>query len=690
MSLPYSDHDSSLGLEVPAIGVPGEGAATAPLPVFALDSDEPLPIDPAALDAPRRGVGAEKSPIAGAAPKRAGTPSAAPEQRGGEMWLDGDVVMLACPDCRAPMTVRLWLMIADCWRCGTCIELSEEQQRQAERLLREREARKRAQVGSQSAGRPQPAPSRQPPSAATPRPAKAPAPSRVSAPPEQRKTRPAPPPPPARDNGHAPRRQTAPAPPPSRSAGELHQAYQRRRFQSWLGDTPAWLISLILHLILITLLGLLTFEAPEDPRFITLSNSVSREVVEGDNTQPIDPENEFVFDLPLPQDANLNDPEVREAIVRADQDARELRLPEDAPDPHLPDLENVKEQLRSSEFAERTLAARDPRVRTVLVEQEGGTTLTEAAVARGLRWLARQQKADGRWVLDGGIKSDAAATALAVLPFLGAGQTHLTGRYQKEVAGGLRWLLQNQGEDGDLARGSGGNSHMYAHGQGAIVLCEAFAITGDEQLRIPAQKAIDFIVAAQHPAGGWRYHPGQAGDTSVLGWQLMALQSARAANLTVPPATLENASQYLDSVASHDGSLYAFIRGLNPTEVMSAEAILCRMYLGWTLNDAGLAQGIRWLADNHLPSDSRPNMYYWYYGTQVFHHAGGEDWERWNLHIRDILVNSQEKRGDLAGSWKPEHHHDRPGGRIYCTSLAVCTLEVYYRHTPIFRQIDLD
>jgi hypothetical protein len=670
-------HDSSPGLEIDLIGVPLERSAGDPLPVFALDSEDPLPLDD--WTEGRVAVGAPPASTRDLAPstRRAG-------QGRTEMWLDGDVLMLPCPDCRAPMTVRLWLMVADCWRCGASIELSEEQQREAERLLRERDARQRERTRTQAPTKPSPSPAK--PSAPEKQAAAAPAPP-------ERPRPPAPSQPAARNNGRAAAPTRAPAPPrspaPQPSPAELAQAYQRERFQSWLADTPAWLISLIVHLILLTLLGLLTFGEEEEPPYITLSTSVSRDVLEGDNTQPIDPEDELAFDLPLPDDTNLSDPEVREALVRADQDARELRLPEDSPDPFLPDLENVKEKLRSSDFSNRTLAARDPRVRTVLVEQEGGTTLTEAAVARGLRWLAAQQKPDGRWVLDGSMKSDSAATSLALLPFLGAGQTHLSGRYQKEVAGGLRWLLQNQREDGDLARGSGGNSHMYAHGQGAIVLCEAFAITGDEQLRIPAQKAIDFIVEAQHPAGGWRYQPGQAGDTSVLGWQLMALQSARAANLTVPAATLENASHYLDSVASHDGSRYAYMPRNNPTEVMTAEALLCRMYLGWTMGEQGLSEGIRWLADNHLPSAGRPNMYYWYYGTQVFHHAGGEDWERWNLHIRDILVNTQEKRGADAGSWRPEHHHDRPGGRIYCTSLAVCTLEVYYRHTPIFRQIDL-
>lgn len=654
----------------PQTGPPGDFTnmpATDPIPTFDLDSDEPLPPLPAvvALDS---ATALDTSLAAGSRPL-------------GEMWLDGDVLMCACPDCGAPMSVRLWLLAADCWRCETSIELSEEQQRQAEQLLRERERKKQLRTAA-SPSKPAPSPAVRNAQQPAPRPSTAgqkrevnghtpaarPA-SQANAPPAAR-TQPAP-------SRPAPSR---PAPKPQR----------RRRIASWLADTPAWFISLVMHLVLLTLLGLLTFDSQTAPPFITISTTVDRNVREGDNTHPVDPRNEFAFDLPLPKDTDLTKSEVREAMIRADQDARELRLAEDAPDPFLPDLNSVKTRMRSGDFAQRTLAARDPRVRTVLVNQEGGTTLTEAAVARGLRWLAGQQKPDGHWSLDGGLRSDPAATGLALLPFLGAGQTHVTGKYQHEVAAGLRWLLSNQQEDGDLASGSTGNSRMYAHGQCAIVLCEAFAVTGDEQLRIPAQKAIDFIVAAQHPEGGWRYEPGQAGDTSVLGWQLMALQSARAANLTVPPATLENASHYLDSVSSDDGARYAYQRGSGPTEVMTAEALLCRMYLGWTLDDQGLSQGVDWLTENHLPSSNRPNLYYWYYATQVFHHAGGLSWEKWNVRIRDILVNSQEKNGDLAGSWQPEHHHDRSGGRIYATSLAVCSLEVYYRHVPLFRQLDVE
>jgi hypothetical protein len=103
-----------------------------------------------------------------------------------------------------------------------------------------------------------------------------------------------------------------------------------------------------------------------------------------------------------------------------------------------------------------------------------------------------------------------------------------------------------------------------------------------------------------------------------------------------------------------------------------------------------LIAAINWLAKEHPPSASDRNVYYWYYATQVMHHFGGEQWDRWNRKMREILVAGQEKKGDRAGSWKA--NGDRwgaQGGRIYVTSLSVCTLEVYYRHLPLFQQIEL-
>src|SRR5437762_3968100 len=145
------------------------------------------------------------------------------QRRPGEIWLDGNVILCACPDCKAPMSVRFWLMMADCWRCGTTIELSEEQERQVEQLLAHREP---------------PALVSPPP---TPPPIQPPRPNLV---PESRR---------GRDDRDAPGASLLPA---AVERAEPHEPWSRHL----LNETPAWLISMLVHLIVFTLLALLTME----------------------------------------------------------------------------------------------------------------------------------------------------------------------------------------------------------------------------------------------------------------------------------------------------------------------------------------------------------------------------------------------------------------------------------------------
>lgn len=687
----------------------GDLEAAGEILTFDLLSDDPLPDLP---DEPAFSIqsrfrvpiaGGQSHATAGRAEHEAEIGST---EQNGHFWFEGDALMCPCPDCQAPMAVRVWLMVADCWHCGTSIELSEEQEKQVRQMI-ERRQRLRQDAASN------PAPARQQSqkrdTAAQPRRSPNAAPTSKSPPTRPRNE-------PAR---RQPERRPATAMPSRRrvqATGSAIGARARIRRMAtagspsiWLTETlkmtPAWVISAVLHFIALLLLAFFTIPRDkEDAIRIVLSTKVSP--VSKENDFKVEQQkDELEFNLRPPEDVNLDSEAVKQVWLKADQDARELQIDPDTPDPNLPPLEKVKQRIQTEKGPRRFVLARDPRVRVEMVKKEGGTTLTEAAVARGLRWLAKQQKKDGSWALQGGKQNDTAGTSLALLPFLGAGQTHMTGRYKDVVSSGLRWLINNQGEDGYLRDSRGRPAEMYAHGQGTIVLCEAYAMEGDQELRVAAQKAVDFIVEAQHVHGGWRYQPGQAGDTSVVGWQLMALQSARAAGLDVPQETLTLANQFLDRVWHPDGIRYGYQgtpvtnprtkkrenRVANVSETMTAEAILCRMFLGWDKESPGVMPGIDWILENHFPNQSSKNMYFWYYATQTMHHAGGQQWRMWNDKMKDVLVNLQETKGKDAGSWSPSGFRwGSAGGRVFVTSLAICSLEVYYRHLPIFKQIDLD
>ncbi|MFH1265770.1 MAG: prenyltransferase/squalene oxidase repeat-containing protein, partial [Planctomycetota bacterium] len=292
------------------------------------------------------------------------------------------------------------------------------------------------------------------------------------------------------------------------------------------------------------------------------------------------------------------------------------------------------------------LDGRGGEARARLVEQGGGTRESEAAVERGLRWLFTYQRDDGSWNFDhnkgrqsgfsrnpGTVASTTGATAIALAPFLGAGYTHLGGEYQDTVQRGLYYLksraLVTSG-GADLQEGT-----MYAQGLSAIVLCEGYAMTGDPGLKDIAQQALDFIDYAQDKrGGGWRYTPGSPGDTTVTGWQLMALKSGEMANLHVRSPNVFLACRFLDSVSCEDGARYGYMT-TDPRKTTTAIGLLSRMYTGWRRSNPGLRVGVSYLSEW---GPSEENMYYNYYATQVMRHWGGPEWEKWNPKMRDYLV----------------------------------------------------
>ena len=366
----------------------------------------------------------------------------------------------------------------------------------------------------------------------------------------------------------------------------------------------------------------------------------------------------------------------------------------------VPPLEQLQPDSSTEDGIQAPGAARAPgmfagrgaETRKKLAESEGGSAASEAAVELGLKWLAEHQEKDGHWSLHqfhatgecngrctmpGGVSSDAAGTGFGLLPFLGAGYTHKSGKYKDAVQRGLDWLITDQTKEGTFRHCENGT--LYAHGIASIALCEAWAMTKDLNLKQPAQRAIDYIVQAQHAAGGWRYQPGQPGDTSVSGWQVIALRSAQQGGLRVPKNVMTKVSGYLDSVqVDKQGSGYCYMPGDRITDAMVAEGLLCRIYTTWNSKRPGLEAGVRYLLAH--PPQIGGGLYYWYYATQVMHHRGGEPWQEWNREMRDLLIDSQSTDGHEAGSWPPQGGHDSAGGRVYATSLALLTLEVYYRH----------
>jgi hypothetical protein len=326
--------------------------------------------------------------------------------------------------------------------------------------------------------------------------------------------------------------------------------------------------------------------------------------------------------------------------------------------------------------------------RDKLLRDGGGNPASEAAVAAGLMWLARKQLKDGSWEFDGSSKDKIAATGMALLPFLAAGETHKYGtKYKETVRRGIEWLTARIGSGGSF----NGTNSMYSHALATIALCEATGMTRDPALKAKATMAVGYIIGAQGRNGSWGY-TGPApseGDTSIVGWQIQALASAKMAEIKFDAdKVFKNANKFLESVSTDSGSKYGY-RDKGASQTLTPVGLLSRYYMKeMGPRHPAFARGVDFLKQ-FPPQPGYFDMYYYYYATQVVHFFEGPDWHKfWNPKMRDMLIKLQRKGDEsIAGSWdKDQGFIGSSCGRLGTTCLALLTLDVYYRHLPLYKR----
>jgi hypothetical protein len=475
-------------------------------------------------------------------------------------------------------------------------------------------------------------------------------------------------------------------------------------------QAPAWAISMLVHIVALLSMALIVNAPPKQEAVRVITSAAS---------SPDEEFNEFEEEV-------LSDQSV---VEPADPTVDVAMTTEVAVTPvevvsNADDLDAAPLAVELTDFGTETAPASDMmatigaiggtagglggRAQTgKLAMANGGGGDTEQAVDRSLKWIAQHQLPDGGWSFDlkacptckgacsgsGGSRANdrCGATAMALLPFLGRGYTHREGPYKQTVEMGISFLARRAVEGQGRAYDQFGN--LYSQGLAGIALSECYAMSQDERLAAPTQLVLNFIMQAQDPVGGgWRYKPREPGDTSAVGWQIMALKSGNMAHLNVNPLTVKKAIDFLNSVESKGGARYGYLDPSQPRPGRTAVGLLCRMYLGWKIDNPALQDGVAYLAKTG-PSD---DLYYDYYATQIMHHMKGmegEVWISWNKRMKELLLEKQATSGHEKGSWHAgfdRGHAAESAGRLYCTSLATLILDVYYRHLPIYRNQVVD
>ncbi|MHC4944716.1 MAG: prenyltransferase/squalene oxidase repeat-containing protein [Planctomycetota bacterium] len=364
--------------------------------------------------------------------------------------------------------------------------------------------------------------------------------------------------------------------------------------------------------------------------------------------------------------------------------------------------------------------------------QKKSGTATQKAVEMGLEWLAKHQDPEGFWDCDGfhyqddpkyprstgpgAALNDVGCTGLALLAFLGAGNTPTEGQYKKHVRKGVKYLCDIQNpEDGCLPLKEG-ETYMYNHAIGTLALTEAYGLSGWAPLKKFAKRALEYIHNTKNPGMAWRYNDGDPdpvnqNDVSVTGWMIMCLASAKDFKLPFDKADIADSLAYIEMMTDPQtgrtgykqrGSLSSRQSGENEIwpaqygESMTAVAMLCRVWCGnildnldaqedWLNKGAELLAKLtpKWGED----SEGRFYMdyYYWYYGSYAMYQMGGKYWDGWRKDMTTAIVDHQiSAAGNELGSWDPQvDPWGDEGGRVYSTALCVLCLEVFYRYDKV-------
>jgi Ca-activated chloride channel homolog len=294
----------------------------------------------------------------------------------------------------------------------------------------------------------------------------------------------------------------------------------------------------------------------------------------------------------------------------------------------------------------------------------GGCTM--GAVDLGLEWLRKHQSPDGSW------ETDTEATGAALLSFIGAGETHKTGKYRAFVRGALKYLKQNQAPSGAFL-GRDGKTDLRAHAVATLAMSETFAMTGSPLFRRSSEMAVLCLEKARQPSSAWGR--GGACDLETTFWAVAALHSAKSAGLAVDEAGLKGALAFLDSVTDAATGAVCSAKGRPATHRAAVLARFARMLCGQ--KDAKGPDFTKWGEGRFDP------LYGWAASVAAFR-TGGEEWRAWNRQMKKEIIDRQVGKDANKGSWDPLGEGAGRRERVITTALSQLATQVYYRYGRTF------
>lgn len=339
------------------------------------------------------------------------------------------------------------------------------------------------------------------------------------------------------------------------------------------------------------------------------------------------------------------------------------------------------------------------------------STRKEAATTGNIEFVKPGEKgADFGWEA----VTDIGLTGLSLLAFTANGLDHKYGDYRSTVRNAIIYLRKVQDNDGCFGP-KDEDQFVYNHAIAATALAETYGLSSDPVLKLVVEKSVEFILSAQNPGLGWRYgvKPAQT-DSSVTGWMLLALHSAKEAGIAVDTTKVhEGAFKWLDTVTVQDGdkrwrtgydspgSNNARLRSAaeydnNPTMdgIHGAVRILAAKTEG---ADAKLADFEKSITENPPKWEHKKlDYYYWFWAAMFMQQRSGKARDAWWESAAEVLTKHQRGWHELDtkaerttaaklaehGSWDAVDAWSMAGGRVYATAMGALTLSMPWRFAP--------
>ena len=469
-----------------------------------------------------------------------------------------------------------------------------------------------------------------------------------------------------------------------------------QRFQQKLAESRYFMLSCVIHTVIVILAGsVVLYKAIiEPPDFVASGGDGLISATDDLTPPPETPSDAVPTEQVAPTAPNINSPTID--VIQTTATNTSFKV--------APTQVNVKISANTSDLTKATAAigklggvgsalsgAMRGRVgsgKAKAMIDNKMKTATEMAVLKGLRWLVKNQNADGSW----GDGNRGAMTGFGLLCFLGHGETPESQEFGLTVNKAVQWILDNGTKfEGRLHMGASFNQPgVYEHAICSYALGEYYTMTQDERVKELFKTAIGYIVQGQGPGGGWMYsYDKTADDLSVGGWQIQALKAAHLSKLDIygVDQALDKAIACIERNKGPKGG-YGY-RGPEDRYSLTGVGILCQLF--WKGERGILRKGMEWVLEETEKTkpvkykSENADLYAWYYHTQACLMFGGSAWTKWNRWFQDEIVTVQNADGSWPVPGAKGHgpqSQDNKTGAVYRTSLCILMLEVFYRYMP--------